>query len=303
MSPSAARAKILSREPLAPEEAKWTRLVKLNYADQAGVQRTWESAERSTRAESCGVDGVGILAILRYPEGTKPRSSKQNTTNHSQHGQEQSGESEDSQDSQDEDEDEGPLIVLQKQYRPPIDAICIEFPAGLIDAGEQPEQAALRELREETGYIGTLTSHCSPSPSPFASSTSLAASAAAAASTTRSTKKKSKKTPVPPATPVMYNDPGFCNTNLVMVHVDVDMSLPENRDPKPQLEEGEHIECFTVPLDDLWRECVRFEAEGYAIDARVGGLAEGYEIAKAFGAGGFLGGKSSSGGGLLSKAR
>lgn len=265
---------------------------RLNYADQAGVQRTWESAERSTRAESCGVDGVGILAILRYPEGTKPRSSKQNNQNH---GQVQSGESEESGD---DDEDEGPLIVLQKQYRPPIDAICIEFPAGLVDAGEQPEQAALRELREETGYIGTLTSHCSPSPSPFASSASLATAAA------NSTKKKSKsnKTPVPPATPVMYNDPGFCNTNLVMVHVDVDMSLPENRDPKPQLEEDEHIECFTVPLDDLWRECVKFEAEGYAIDARVGGLAEGYEIAKAFGAGGFLGGNG-RGDGLLSKGR
>lgn len=36
--------------------------------------------------------------------------------------------------------------------QPPINAISIEFPAGLIDQGESPEQAALRELAEETGY-------------------------------------------------------------------------------------------------------------------------------------------------------
>lgn len=67
-----------------------------------------------------------------------------------------------------------------------------------------------------------------------------------------------------------------------MVHVIIDMSLPENQDPKPQLEEDEFIEVFTTPLNDLWAECKRLEAEGYAIDARVGTLAEGIEIAKQF---------------------
>lgn len=31
--------------------------------------------------------------------------------------------------------------------------ISVEFPAGYIDEGENPKEAALRELREETGYI------------------------------------------------------------------------------------------------------------------------------------------------------
>jgi ADP-ribose diphosphatase len=75
-------------------------------------------------------------------------------------------------------------------------------------------------------------------------------------------------------------DPGFCNTNLKMVHVTVDMSLPENQNPVPQLEEGEFIEVFTTPLTSLWDECKKLEAEGYAIDARVGTLAEGIELAK-----------------------
>lgn len=33
----------------------------------------------------------------------------------------------------------------------------IEVPAGLVDPGENPEQAALRELKEETGYVGKVT--------------------------------------------------------------------------------------------------------------------------------------------------
>jgi 8-oxo-dGTP pyrophosphatase MutT (NUDIX family) len=51
----------------------------------------------------------------------------------------------------------GAEIVLQKQYRPPIDKVVIEIPAGLVDAGETAEQAAVRELKEETGYVGVVS--------------------------------------------------------------------------------------------------------------------------------------------------
>jgi len=43
--------------------------------------------------------------------------------------------------------------VLEKQWRAPVDKMVIEVPAGLIDEGESAEEAAVRELREETGYI------------------------------------------------------------------------------------------------------------------------------------------------------
>lgn len=65
-----------------------------------------------------------------------------------------------------------------------------------------------------------------------------------------------------------------------MVHVQVDLSRPENQNPVPELEDNEFIECFEVPLKDLYSECLRLEQEGYGIDARVGTMAEGLELAK-----------------------
>jgi 8-oxo-dGTP pyrophosphatase MutT (NUDIX family) len=79
----------------------------------------YESAQRLTRPATSEIDGVGIVAIL-------------------------------------EPKDSPPLILLQKQFRPPIDKICIEVPAGLMDEGETAEECALRELKEETGYIGEI---------------------------------------------------------------------------------------------------------------------------------------------------
>lgn len=65
-----------------------------------------------------------------------------------------------------------------------------------------------------------------------------------------------------------------------MVYVQVDMSLPENQNPKPDLEDNEFIECFTLSVSELSAELQSLESEGYAIDARVGSIAEGIEIAK-----------------------
>lgn len=43
-------------------------------------------------------------------------------------------------------------VLLVRQYRYPIDSISLELPAGKLDAGEEPDLAARRELEEETGY-------------------------------------------------------------------------------------------------------------------------------------------------------
>ena len=43
-------------------------------------------------------------------------------------------------------------LVMVHQYRKPADKVMLEVPAGKIDPGEKPLDAAVRELKEETGY-------------------------------------------------------------------------------------------------------------------------------------------------------
>lgn len=50
-------------------------------------------------------------------------------------------------------------IVLIKQYRKPIEKVIYEIPAGLFKKGENLKKAALRELKEETGYSAKSIKH------------------------------------------------------------------------------------------------------------------------------------------------
>jgi ADP-ribose pyrophosphatase len=43
-------------------------------------------------------------------------------------------------------------VVLERQFRYPIGEVMVEFPAGKLDAGENPQFCGQRELLEETGY-------------------------------------------------------------------------------------------------------------------------------------------------------
>lgn len=47
-------------------------------------------------------------------------------------------------------------IVMIRQYRYPLDDYLYELPAGLIDCGETPSEAAVREMKEETGMDFTV---------------------------------------------------------------------------------------------------------------------------------------------------
>jgi ADP-ribose pyrophosphatase len=68
-----------------------------------------------------------------------------------------------------------------------------------------------------------------------------------------------------------------------IVFCDVDMDDEQNKNPKPELEEGEVIETFKVPLADLHDELKKLEEQGYALDARLASFALGLVAAKKYG--------------------
>ncbi|KAF3039938.1 hypothetical protein E8E12_008445 [Didymella heteroderae] len=117
---SKSKARVTSFTDLPSSEAKWVKLQKVDYIDAKGVSRVWEVASRKTRGKA-GVDAVAMGNIIYHP--SKPPST---------------------------------IVVLQ--FRPPVEATTVEWPAGLIDANEKPEEAAVRELYEETGYRGKVIS-------------------------------------------------------------------------------------------------------------------------------------------------
>ena len=51
--------------------------------------------------------------------------------------------------------EENDKVVLIRQYRYPLGGYCYEFPAGLVEKGEDMQEAATREMYEETGLTFT----------------------------------------------------------------------------------------------------------------------------------------------------
>lgn len=203
--------RIISSTELPTSEAKWITLKKLTYQDVTGKNRLWECAERKTR-KSTGIDAVAIFALIRSKTNAFPLST-----------------------------------VVIEQYRPPVDAHIIELPAGLIDEGETPESAAIRELEEETGYRADKVIESSS---------------------------------------VVVCDPGMTNANMKLVVLSVTledaMELPE-----ANLEAGEFIVKRVVELQKLNQQLRDYSEKGFVIDARLSHFAAGYTMAERVRAGEF----------------
>lgn len=53
-------------------------------------------------------------------------------------------------------------VVLERQHRYPVGRVMVEFPAGKLDLGENPQFCGQRELLEETGYSATQWAYAGP---------------------------------------------------------------------------------------------------------------------------------------------
>ncbi|KFR17830.1 ADP-sugar pyrophosphatase [Opisthocomus hoazin] len=155
--PKTARQFVLKEEVIV--EGKWLKLEKTTYTDPFGKNRTWETVKRTGNKKSVSADGVAVIPVL------------QRTLHYD-------------------------CIVLVKQFRPPINSYCLEFPAGLIEENETAESAALRELEEETGYKGEVVE----------------------------------------CTPALCLDPGLSNSTTHVVTVTINGDDAENTRPKQKLE-------------------------------------------------------------------
>ncbi|XP_046573930.1 ADP-sugar pyrophosphatase-like [Haliotis rubra] len=188
-SKSRNQSQFVKQEEVA--RGKWLSLSNITYKDPLGQERIWESVCRTTGSAD-EADAVFVIPILK-------RTLKYD------------------------------CVIMVKQYRPPMKAYTLEFPAGLVDKGETPEETAVRELREETGYSGKVK-HISPA-------TCL--------------------------------DPGIGNTSVRVVTVEIDGDEDINTSPKSHPEESEFIDVLVVPMEELLNKLNEMASAGVVIDSRV----------------------------------
>ena len=120
-------------------------------------------------------------------------------------------------------------LVLVRQYRPPAGKFCLEFPAGLVEPGEDFAAAALRELSEETGYTGKVV-------------TTL---------------------------PFGYSSAGLTDEDIAGVVVELDAEYYRRHPPQPHPEASEDLEVLVVPEATLQTFLQERLAAGDGADAKL----------------------------------
>ena len=119
--------------------------------------------------------------------------------------------------------------IIIRQFRPPTNSYLLEFPAGLVDKGETREQTAVRELSEETGYVGEVQK----------------------------------------ISPRLYSSPGLLSEAVSIAHIQVDENLTENQSPKPKNEPGEFITVFKKSVEEISELFSQEISNGVKYDAKL----------------------------------
>lgn len=215
-------------EPIHPKGFRFVYMKRLTWLTPDGNESPYEVAERTGHGRS-EVDAVSVMPIIR------------SATNAFE-----------------------PSTVIVEQFRPPMNAMVLEFPAGLVDANETPRQAAIRELYEETGYFvlnGKAIELEDKKDFPELDAEAL------------------EKDETIKITPLLGADPGMTTANLKLVTVDV--TLPgELVTYETRLDKGEYLNRRIVTIEDLPKLVKDYTAKGFTIDAKLAFWVHGYEMAK-----------------------
>ncbi|GMF38238.1 unnamed protein product [Phytophthora fragariaefolia] len=195
-------------------ENPWIRLKRILFLDAKGTERHWTGLERTTsypKPLTSAAAGFAETPVARQQDQQEvcdavvvfPFLTKRGAPTR---------------------------VVLIRQFRPPVGQWVLELPAGLIDAQEAPEVAAMRELKEETGYVGSRVLHMGPP---------------------------------------MVNDQGVTNGKCRLLLVEV-QEEEQRSPVQQQLEPDEIIQVVHAPLEGLvdWLEARKLQ-ENDAIDARL----------------------------------
>lgn len=121
-------------------------------------------------------------------------------------------------------------IVIIRQFRPPTGRYVWETPAGLIDPGEDPADAALRELEEETGYTGKLVK----------------------------------------ILPESFSSSGLSGESVYMAFVEIDGTLyPPERKLTTNFDDSESISTYRIKRAELNSFLLQKVAEGDGVDSKL----------------------------------
>jgi len=120
-------------------------------------------------------------------------------------------------------------FIIIRQFRPPTNSYILEFPAGLVDPGESLETTAIRELLEETGYVGRVVN----------------------------------------LSPRLFSSPGIISEMVSFVHVHVDENVTENLNPKPENEPGEFIAVFVKSPEEISEFFKQEKKQGVQFDVNL----------------------------------
>ena len=129
-------------------------------------------------------------------------------------------------------------FVFVKEFRAPVGKYCIGNPAGIIEEGQDVKKAAIRQLKEETGYTGKIV-YCG----------------------------------VP-----AESSAGLTGELTTSVFAFIDENLEENKNPIQHLDGNQKIEIIKVHLNDLPNFINEMNEQGICISSKIVNMVIGSKL-------------------------